>query len=332
MNDTPRALGYRWPAEWEPHAATWLSWPHNRDTWPGVFDLAIEEYIQFAKTIASFEPVKILASGNAADHAHAAMGSDKNVTIYDVATNDAWVRDHGPVFLSHHRCDSAPALIDWGYNAWGEKYSPFDSDNRVPQHVARLSTRKRFSPGFVLEGGAIEGNGSGVALTTGSCVLSESRNVGTTRESFERLLSDYLGIDQLIWLGGNVPGDDTDGHIDQVARFVNEHTVVCSTSKDLPALRDNIKLLEREGKGLTAVELPMPTPKFLGKTRLPASYANFYIVNGAVLVPQFGDANDSAARSILADLFSDREIIGLSAMSLVAGLGAFHCLTQQEND
>lgn len=330
MEDTPRVLGYRWPAEWEPHAATWLSWPHNRDTWPGVFEAALDEYVQFVKAIACFEPVKILASGLAADTACALVGSVANVTIHDVATNDAWIRDHGPTFLRHDDLHHVSALVNWDYNAWGEKYPPFDADDRVSSQVAVLSARKQFIPGFVLEGGAIEGNGAGIALTTESCVLNSNRNNRTTRSAFECLLSDYLAIDHIVWLEGEIPGDDTDGHVDQIARFVSEKTIVCATRGDIPALRANMELIRHRGVGLTAIELPMPAEKRLGEMRLPASYANFYVANGAVFVPQFDDAKDSEACSILGEHFVDREIIGLSAGKLVAGLGAFHCLTQQE--
>lgn len=330
MDDTPRALGYRWPAEWELHAATWLSWPHNRDTWPGVFDAALDEYVRFVKAIACFEPVRVLASGRAADNASAQVGSVANVTIHDVETNDAWIRDHGPTFLGHDDLLHMSALVNWDYNAWGEKYPPFDADNRVPSQIAILAGRKQFIPGFVLEGGAIDGNGGGIAMTTRSCALNSNRNHLTTQAAFERLLSDCLAIDQVVWLEGEIPGDDTDGHVDQIARFVSEKIVVCSTNEDIPVLQTNMERVRRSGVGLTPVELPMPAAKRLGGMRLPASYANFYIANGAVIVPQFDDTNDSLACSILGDHFVDREIIGLPAGKLVAGLGAFHCLTQQE--
>ena len=333
VNETPRSLGYRWPAEWETHSATWLSWPHNRETWSGVFDSALAEYIQFAKTIASFEPVHICAAGAAADVADSTVGALSNVTIHGIATNDAWIRDHGPIFLASTdgtSSSSSPALVDWRFNSWGEKYPPFDADNLVPKLIARAANRKHFANEFILEGGAIDGNGKGIALTTASCVLNESRNQRTTAKRFERLLENQLAIDTVVWLEGDIPGDDTDGHVDQMARFVSEKTVVLATDERLPALAQNKLRLKNSGLGIALVQLPMPQQRQHRKKELPASYANFYILNGAVIVPTFDDPNDARALSILAEQFDDREVIGLPATSLIVGLGAFHCLTQQE--
>jgi agmatine deiminase len=266
------------------------------------------------------------------DAAHRLVGKFHNVTIHDIFTNDAWIRDHGPTFI----CPSSPAepdvaaILDWQYNAWGNKYPPFDYDNDVPRRISEITSRKRFEIDFVLEGGAIEGNGAGIVMTTESCVLNSTRNRSTTRDTIRNLFHDHLGTDHVLWLGGNIPGDDTDGHIDQLARFVNASTVVVSTSNELPKLRENINTVEQSGLGLNCIDLPMPSPKYLDSMRLPASYANFYIVNGAVIVPEFEDANDQVAQQILSGCFPDRQLIGLPALSLVVGLGAFHCLSQQE--
>ncbi|MCA9212545.1 MAG: agmatine deiminase family protein [Planctomycetales bacterium] len=327
---SPRSLGYRWPAEWEPHASTWLSWPHNRDTWPGVFDDALQEFIQFTRAIAEYEPVNVLASGAAADSASSAVGNYPNITIHDVPTNDAWIRDHGPTFLTAPDASLPKTLIDWKFNSWGGKYPPFDNDNRVPMRVAEILGRRRFANEIVLEGGAIDGNGAGTVLTTESCVLSDTRNEGLTKSRFESLLSEQLGADEIIWLEGDVPGDDTDGHVDQIARFVSEKVITIAVRDDLPQLAENRDRIAQKRPDISVVDLPMPSQIFLGDQYLPASYANFYIVNRAVLVPQFGDVLDKTALSILSDLFPAREVIGLPARWIVGGLGAFHCMTQQE--
>lgn len=330
---TPRALGLRWPAEWDPHAATWLSWPHNRDTWPGAFDEAIVEYSRFVEAIASFEPVRLLASaGPVMDAAANRVGYLDNVTIFDVPTNDAWMRDHGPIFIVPHELNGSAGvrILDWRYNAWGNKYPPFHYDDDIARRISQITTYDRFIIDFVLEGGAIDGNGKGVVLTTESCMLNPNRNRSASRGNVCSLLHDYLGADHVLWLDGSIPGDDTDGHIDQLARFVNETTVVVSTSDELPRLRENLKRIQQSSLGLTPIELPMPSAKFRNGMCLPTSYANFYILNGAVIVPEFGDPNDSIAKQILSDLFTDRDIIGLPAGALSVGLGAFHCLSQQQ--
>lgn len=327
------------PAEWERHAATWLSWPHNRDTWPGAFEPIPQVWANLARTLAAFEPVHILAGGaeTMAD-ARSHMGDASNVTLHDIPTNDAWMRDHGPTFLtSAHK--HPPALVDWGYNAWGGKYPPFGQDNLVGQRIAEALHYRRFAPGVILEGGAIDVNGCGSVLTTARCVLNENRNSGLTREKMKQLLCDQLGVRHVIWLGGSMVGDDTDGHIDQLARFVAPRVVVAMIEEDpkdanyaplqelLAQLR---KATNQDGERLDIVTLPMPRAVYHGEHRLPASYANFYIANGVVIVPTFDDPQDETALGILADLFPNREIKGLPARDLVWGLGAYHCITQQQ--
>jgi agmatine deiminase len=283
----------------------------------------------------------------------ALVGDVPNVTLHDVPTNDSWCRDHGPTFLSPSpplplslsqvppgRRDLPPALINWGYNAWGGKYPPFDLDNDVPLRIAELQGRRVFTPGIILEGGAIEGNGHGTILTTESCLLNPNRNPQLTREDMERFLRDYLGAQKVLWLaGGEIAGDDTDGHIDQIARFVNPTTVVCSVCDDPndenygPTQQNLIELqavTDQDGKPLEVVPLRLPRPLFCDGQRLPAGYANFLIVNGAVIVPQFGDAADDDALRTLALLFPDRDVRGCPSLHLIWGLGSFHCLSQQE--
>jgi agmatine deiminase len=345
---TPASLGYRWPAEWEPQASVWLSWPRNPNTWPDHFEPVPGEFAQFVRLLAEYEPVNILAGGQQAlEQARSLVGKLKNVTLYDIPTNDAWCRDHGPTFLSRSgstgskATESSPAaLVDWGYNAWGGKYPPYDLDNEVPRRIAELQGRRRFVPGIVLEGGAIDGNGRGSVLTTESCLLNPNRNGDISRERIESYLHDYLAAKKVLWLtGGEIAGDDTDGHIDQIARFVNPTTVVVSLCEDradenYEPTQQNRRELEamtdQAGRPLTIVPLMLPRPLHCDGQRLPAGYCNFLIANGVVIVPQFGDAADEEAIRTLRPLFSDRDVRGSPSLNLVWGLGSFHCLSQQE--
>lgn len=337
---TPAQLGYRMPAEWEPHAATWLSWPHNRDSWPGAFDPVPDIWARLTLTLAEFEPVHILAGGSdvMAD-ARQHVGHLPRVTLHNIPTNDAWMRDHGPTFLVGPT-GAPPALVDWQYNAWGGKYPPFDADNAVPQRLAKLLKRRRFSPGIVLEGGAIEPNGCGTFLTTEQCLLNPNRNPGLEHDAIETYLRDFLGARHILWLGDGIVGDDTDGHIDELARFVDPTTVVAAvepdpTDENHAPLADNLRRLrtmtDQDGRPLEIIELPLPRAMFHGSQRLPASYMNFYIANGVVIVPQFDDPPaDARACDTLARLFPTRQIRPQRAVDLLWGLGAFHCITQQE--
>jgi len=348
---TPAQLGYRWPAEWERHAATWMSWPHNRATWPGKFEAVAPQYAELVRAIARFEPVWMLAGGaRVMAEASRYLGHLANVTLCDIETNDAWCRDHGPIFVQRPAAGSsrqqAPdadrqlAVVDWEYNAWGGKYPPYDQDNLVPGSIAGRCGWPRFAPGIVLEGGAIEGNGRGTLLTTASCVLNPNRNPHLSQRQVEQYLKDYLGVTNVLWLArGEFAGDDTDGHIDQLARFVSATTVVAAWEDDPrdenhDPLEANFAQLQRmadqDGQPLTIVRLPLPRPKFCQGQRLPASYCNFYIVNGGVIVPQFDDPRDRQAVHILQNLFPEREVLGAPSLDLVWGLGSFHCLTQQQ--
>ena len=334
--ERPAELGYRWPAEWEPHAATWMAWPHNRETWPGIFERIPPQFARLVEVIAQSEPVHVLAGGervmaDAKQH----VGHLDNVTLHDIETNDAWTRDHGPTFLK----GPDPAIIDWQYNAWGGKYPPWDKDNAVPRQIAAELELRRFTPGLVLEGGAIETNGAGTILTTKSCLLNPNRNPTMTKSVVGRYLHEYLGADHILWLdGGEIAGDDTNGHIDQLARFVNEDTIVAATEPD-PAdenfeplqriLRQLRSLKSKSGSAFNIINLPTPRPISHQGQRVPASYANFYIANQCVIVPQFDDEADKRILDVLTPLFPDREVVGQTALDLAWGLGAFHCLTQQ---
>ncbi|MGE3780644.1 MAG: agmatine/peptidylarginine deiminase, partial [Pirellulaceae bacterium] len=286
------------------------------------------------------ESVHILAGGvEVMAEARRFVGDIPQVTLHPIRTNDAWCRDHGPTFLIGP-ADQPPALIDWEYNAWGGKYPPFDADNAVPQHIAALQNRRRFVPDIVLEGGAIDGNGCGTLLTTEQCLLHPNRNPHLTREAIEQYLRDYLGVRKCLWLRqGSLAGDDTDSHVDQLARFVSPNVVLVAAEPDpadvnfepLHAAREELsRMSDQDGRALAIVPVTLPRPKYYQGQRLPASYLNFYIANGVVVVPQFDDPADAEAVAVLARCFPSRQVVGLPALDLVWGLGAFHCLTQQE--
>jgi agmatine deiminase len=334
---TPQSLGYRVPAEWAPHAATWLSWPHRQKTWPGRFEPIPGIWANLVRTLARFEPVHICAGGDEVmAEARALVGDVINVTLHNIRTDDAWARDHGPMFLVG---GTEPALIDWGFNAWGRKYPAFVLDDQVPRRVAETLGYKRFEPGIVLEGGAVDFNGVGTAFTTEQCLLNPNRNPGLSRSDVEHYLADYCGTRHVIWLGEGMTGDDTDGHVDELARFVGPRTVVVAAVDDpadinYRALRDARERLEsatdQDGLSLEVLPLPAPAPVIYNGQRLPASYCNFYVANGVVIVPQFDCPADRKAIEILSQAFPERQVLGLRAVELVLGLGAFHCITQQQ--
>jgi agmatine deiminase len=342
----PADLGYHWAAEWEEQASVWLSWPRNPNTWPGHFEPVPEEFAQFVRLLAEYEPVNVLAGGHEVmEQARSLVGSVRNVTLHDIPTNDSWCRDHGPTFLSRSEQSKAgglpPALVDWEYNAWGGKYPPFDLDNEVPRRIAEGQGRRRFVPGIVLEGGAIDGNGAGCILTTRSCLMNPNRNPQLGQDDVERYLRAYLGAKKVLWLtGGEIAGDDTDGHIDQIARFVNPTTVVVSTCDDpsdenyLPTqqnVRELREMTDQDGRALEIVPLTLPRALYCDEQRLPAGYCNFLIANGVVVVPQYGVPADEEAIKTLQPWFSGREVRGCPSLALVWGLGSFHCLSQQES-
>lgn len=342
--DTPSGLGYRMPAEWEPHSATWLSWPHNRESWPGKMEPVPAVWARLVGALVGGEDVHILVVDarmrRGAEELLAANGvALERVHWHEIPTNDAWMRDHGPTFVVRDEPRRQLAMIDWTYNSWGGKYPPFDDDDRVPSRLAEILGMPVFHPGIVMEGGSIEVNGAGTLMTTESCLLNPNRNPHLDRDALERILADNLGVGHFIWLGDGVEGDDTDGHIDDLSRFVSPTTVVTVVEDDASdanyrPLRDNLQRLERAcdqgGRALEILALPMPTPVSFDGQRLPASYANFYIANRAVIVPTYRCAADDRALQVLDAAFPDREVIGLDAVDLVLGLGAYHCITQQQ--
>ncbi|MBW2275428.1 MAG: agmatine deiminase family protein [Deltaproteobacteria bacterium] len=348
---SPVDQGFRWPAEWEPHEATWLSWPHNPETWPGRLAAVEGAFVAMVAALVTRERVCINVAGSAMEERvrgqlrEGGLDPDRGIDFFHIPTDDAWIRDHGPIFLtrSGSGVDAARerAVLDFGFDAWGGKYPPWDRDNAVPQGVAEALGVRRFVPSFVLEGGSVEGNGRGSVLTTTSCLLHPNRGVGgvpRTREQMERLLATWLGVRQVLWLGDGIAGDDTDGHIDDVTRFVAPDCLVTAVEEDAAdvnhaALRENRRRLAGmrsiDGKPFDVVELPMPPARTFAGHRCPASYANFYLANGVALVPTFAAATDRCALAVLAECLPGREIVGIPCEDLVIGLGALHCLTQQ---
>jgi agmatine deiminase len=354
---TPRQLGFRMPAEWEPHEATWLAWPHNREDWPGKFAPVPWVYTEIVRLLSAVERVNLVVKGRkmkrrAADALDKAGVDLSRVTFVKAATDRVWTRDTGPTFIVNDQAETPSdrlALIHWKFNGWA-KYDNYRRDERLPQIVADHLDLKRWEPTaeidgaparIVLEGGAIDVNGKGTLLTTTECLLSDiqARNPGLGREGIERAFGAYLGISHVIWLGSGIEGDDTHGHIDDLARFVDPTTVVTvvernASDPNFERLQENLKRLgearDQDGAPLRVFTLPMPRPVVFEGQRLPASYANFYITNGLVIVPTFNDPNDREALNVLAQLFPDRAVVGVHAVDLVLGLGTLHCLSQQQ--
>ncbi len=360
QSSTPASLGYRLPAEWEPHAATWLGWPHNRTDWPGKFEPIPWVYAEIVRNLARHERIEILVQNADAEKQarrilHRADALGDNVRFHRFPTDRGWTRDFCPIFLKRdHRRDPI-ALVNWQFNAWA-KYSDWTKDDRASEQIVRSlkfpvwrpvaaavsPARSRVSQRrIVLEGGSIDVNGRGLLLTTEECLLSpvQQRNPGLSREDLERLLCDYLGLDKIIWLERGIVGDDTHGHVDDIARFVAPNTVVTAVEPNRhdpnhAPLKANLELLRRttnqQGRPLRVVDLPMPKPVIFEGQRLPASYANFYIANRVVLVPAFNDPNDRTALNILSEVFPGREVVPIYCRDLVWGLGTIHCMTMQQ--
>ncbi len=338
---TPAAIGYRMPAEFETHAATWLSWPRREGiSFPDSFDRVLPALRAMVEALIESEQVCVNVCNGA--HEAEARGvldglSMERISFYRIPTNEPWCRDHGPIFLTRE-VEPKLAIVDWDYNAWGNKYPPFDFDEVVPTRVAEILKIPVFYPRMILEGGAIDVNGAGALLTTESCLLNKNRNPNFSRDEIEQRLRDYLGIREIFWLGSGIAGDDTDGHIDDLARFVSERTVITVVEENrdddnYEPLQENLARLREmniDNRQIEIVTLPMPKKTVREGLCLPASYANFYIANSCVLVPTFADPNDEIALSTLQNLFPDRRAIGIDCRELIWGLGTFHCLTQQQ--
>ena len=342
----PKELGYYFPAEFETHCATWLSWPHKEASWPGKIETIFPVYAQFVRLIAEGEKVNINVIDDgmrkkAIDYLTTAGADISNIHFFNHPTNDAWCRDHGPAFLINPKAKQKKIVVDWGYNAWGGKYPPFDLDDNIPTLIAKHYGISVVYPGIVMEGGSVEFNGRGTVITTTSCLLNKNRNPHLDQGQIERYLYSYYGVDHIVWLGDGIVGDDTDGHIDDLVRFVNADTVVTVVEQDMTddnykPLQENLKMLKKmrleSGKQLSIVELPMPRKLIYEDMRLPCSYANFYISNNYVIVPTFRDVNDEKALTVLEKCFPGRKVVGLDSSDIIWGLGSFHCLSQQEPD
>ena len=346
---TPYELGYRMPAEWEQHEATWLAWPHNSTDWPGKFAPVPWIYAEIVRLLARRERVHLVVEDAKARDRIVSILKRAGANLEQVSfhlwpTNRSWTRDTGPIFVHNKRGEVG--ITDWKFNAWA-KYDDSKLDDKLPGRVGKLLKVPVWEPVFkngtkcVLEGGSIDTNGQGTLLTTEECLLSEEqqRNPGVGREELERVFRDYLGMEQVIWLDCGIVGDDTHGHVDDCTRFVGPTTILTAVEPNAndanhPILAENLRRLKAartlDGKQFTVVELPMPKPVVFRGQRLPASYANFYIANGLVLVPTFHDPNDRVALNLLAELFPAREVIGIHCVDMVWGLGTLHCLSQQQ--
>lgn len=343
MASTPKELGFRFPAEFEKHESTWLSWPHKEASWPGKIQSIYPAYSLFVKLLTQSEFVNINIGGSimermAAAHLDKAGVDLSRVRFHSNPTNDAWCRDHGPAFLVNSK-EKKRAIVDWDYNAWGGKYPPHDLDDVIPTLVAKKLNLPVFYPKIIMEGGSVEFNGKGTVLTTMSCLLNKNRNPQLNKSQIEKYLLDYYGQDQVLWLKDGIVGDDTDGHIDDITRFVNDRTVLTAIEhnrddENYKPLQENLKQLEGmqlpDGKGLEIIELPMPDAIVYEDQRLPASYANYYVCNKYVIMPTFRCDNDQKALEILQRAIPDREVVGVDSVDIIWGLGSFHCLSQQE--
>lgn len=334
--------GYRFPAEWEPHEATWMSWPHAEGiSFPDAYETVMPTFVEMVRALATSEKVCINvrdAKEEKEIRARFSGGAPANVQFFHIPTNEPWCRDHGPIFLVNPQKKSR-FILDWGYNAWGGKYPPFDKDDDVPTQVAKRLDIPSMKIDMVLEGGSIEVNGAGTLLTTKSCLLNPNRNPKLSQSEIEANIKKYLNVEQILWLGDGIEGDDTDGHVDDLTRFISRDTVITVVEENRQdsnhaPLQENLELLKTmkllDGTPLKVIPIPMPGRIDKEDLRLPASYANFYIANQCVLLPVFNDRNDRIAIDVLAKAFPTRKIVPIDCRELIWGLGAFHCLTQQQ--
>jgi agmatine deiminase len=344
---TPAQLGFYMPAEWERHSAMWFSWPKDPLTWPGRVPQVEEIFVRMMAALAPHETVNLLVDDEATENsarARCAFAGSKNIVFHRLPTVDSWIRDYGPNFLVDGQ--GRLAYNDWVFNAWGDKYEELKRDSAIPAQLESVLNVPRFAPGIVLEGGSIEVNGAGCVLTTEQCLLNPNRNPHLTRAEIEQYLKDYLGVVKVLWLGEGIVGDDTDGHIDDLTRFISPRAVVTILEEDpqdanYELLQDNLKRLQKmtdaEGRPFEILTLPMPG--FVGDEsadternleRLPASYANFLIANNIVLAPIYGHANDQRALDTLQKCFPARRVVGINCEPLIYGMGAIHCVSQQQ--
>jgi len=341
---TPRQAGYYFPAEFDRHRATWLSWPHKEASWPGKIHTIYPFYSRFVHELTKGEEVCInvkdaAMAASVTGHLELAGVDMAKVRCFFHPTNDAWCRDHGPAFLINPAAERKKVIVDWNYNAWGNKYPPFDLDDVIPTLIGKALNLPVYHPGIIMEGGSVDFNGAGTLITSTCCLLNPNRNPGLDRDQIEGYLRDYYGVEQILWVQEGIVGDDTDGHIDDTVRFINEDTVVTvieenKRDENYQLLQDNLAVLSRmrllNGKQLNIIELPMPETVIFEDQRLPASYANFYIANASVIVPTFRSERDGRALGILQECFPGRQVVGIDSTDIIWGLGSFHCLSQQE--
>ena len=348
LDSKPIELGYVFPPEWHPHEATWITWPRPEGiSFPDLYERVPDNLMQIIKQIVPREQVRIsVPNGNWQRIVEKEFASHQcpldNVRFFNIHSDEAWCRDHGPAFVLRKRRNGKMqvAIVDWDYNAWGDKYHRYENDDRVPLYVAESLKLPVFRPRVIMEGGSIDVNGMGTLMTTESCLLNKNRNPDLTKRQIENRLKAYYGQNHVIWLRGGIVGDDTDGHVDDFARFISPTKVVIAVERDpkdenYDVLRDNLSILlaasDQDGKPLQVIQIPMPDIIERQGQRLPASYANFYFVNGALLVPTFGCPNrDREALAILQSHLPGRQVIGIDCQDLIWGLGAIHCLTQQQ--
>lgn len=341
---TPKDLGYYFPAEFTPHTATWLSWPHKEASWPGKIHTIFPYYSQFVKELTKGEKVNI----NVADETMKLFAVDclqkadvdlTKVEFFFHPTNDAWCRDHGPAFLINPNAEQKKVIVDWNYNAWGNKYPPYDLDDVIPTLIAKHYNIPVYYPGIIMEGGSVDFNGKGTVITSTACLLNPNRNPHLNQQQIEQYLCDYYGMEQVLWIDEGIVGDDTDGHIDDTVRFINEDTVITVVEENrnddnYELLQHNLKQLKQmrllNGKQLNIVELMMPDELIYEDQRLPNSYGNFYISNKSVIVPAFRTKKDDKAMQVIQSCFPTREVVGIDSTDIIWGLGSFHCLSQQE--
>lgn len=346
MSNTPASFGFRMPAEWHPHEATWLTWPKDPETWPNRVPQVQEIFIKMIEALTPHEIVNLLVDDRETENLvneRCKFAGVTNLRFHQIRTVDSWMRDYGPNFLIDDQ--GGLAFNDWVFNAWGGKYDDLKADDYIPRVLESKLKAQRFEPGIVMEGGSIDVNGDGCVLTTEQCLLNKNRNPHLNKSEVERYLRDYLGVTKVLWLGDGIVGDDTDGHIDDIARFASADTIVCVVEDDpsdanYDLLQDNLQRLQAmtdlRGNSLRIVTLPMPGIVASKSTdtrnldRLPASYANFYIANNVVLAPVFGHENDRRAVETLQQLFKDRQVVPINCAPLVLGMGTIHCVTQQQ--
>ena len=344
ITPTPRQLGYYFPAEFDQHAATWLSWPHKEASWPGKIAAIYPNYSRFIRELTEGEIVCInvrdaAMKAFAVGHLEAAGVNMERVRWFFHPTNDAWCRDHGPAFLINPAAETKKVIVDWNYNAWGNKYPPFELDDVIPTLIGKALGLPVYHPGIIMEGGSVDFNGKGTLITSTCCLLNPNRNPQLSREQIETYLMDYYGVEQVLWVKEGIVGDDTDGHIDDTVRWVDSDTVITvieenKQDENYALLQENLADLKKmrllNGKQLNIVELPMPEDVIYEDQRLPASYANFYIANGSVIVPTFRSRRDEKALRVIQDCFPGRRVVGIDSTDIIWGLGSFHCLSQQE--